>query len=130
LASLLHFIEIKSSPEKIYSLFSNLEGVKSWWTETADLLSSTPEVYQFMFPSGAQNKMEVLGKIDEVFVHWKCLDGHDEWIGTEIKFEVVIKEGRQYLRFKHFNWNEESDFLGQCNHFWGFYLNRLKAKAE
>ncbi|MBQ4822016.1 SRPBCC domain-containing protein [Aquimarina sp. MMG016] len=63
-------------------------------------------------------------------VQWECVDGDDEWIGTELSFELEQKDNTTFLKFLHMNWADETEFFGFCNHQWGRFLDSLKSLCE
>src|SRR4051812_49247122 len=94
-----HLVEIGASKEKVLRAFTELNGVRGWWTEDAELTSDTPKTFHFKFGSEYQNKMEVLEETANS-AKWKCVDGSDEWIGTTLNWKVEEKStGKTILRF-------------------------------
>ena len=74
--------------------------------------------------------MKILKLKAPVAVHWECVDGDKEWVGTNLSFELNEKEEFTTLRFSHLNWKNESEFFGFCSHHWGRYLDSLKSFCE
>jgi len=105
MASLYQVLEIDYDTKTLFGNFKDLDGVRLWWTQDAELVSMNPEVYHFKFPTGTFNKMEVISRIDNQLLVWKCIDGHDEWKNTKIQFSITSMKNRSsQLHFKHFDW--------------------------
>ena len=60
-----HLIDIDASQEKVRQAFTELQGVQGWWTEDAELFSTSPKIFKFKFGSRYQNKMQVLEETDD-----------------------------------------------------------------
>ena len=66
------------------------------------------------------------------FVHWRCLANTwgDEWVNTELTFEIEPQGDKTMVRFSHRRWMKESDFLRSCSLKWGTFLMSLKSFVE
>jgi hypothetical protein len=61
---------------------------------------------------------------------WRCDDGPDEWVGTEIAIELA-NEGRETIvSFVHRNWREATDAMASCTTRWGSGLLGLQRVVE
>lgn len=56
--------------------------------------------------------------------------GPEEWIGTEITFQLVWKENQTFVLFKHANWKEPVEFMHHCSTKWAVFLLSLKDWLE
>lgn len=92
MSHLLHLIEINAKSNKVYALIKDLKGISKWWTQDSSIISKNPLTYHFRFPTGAQNKMKQIESNENHSILWKCVDGHAEWLETQISFELVQKE--------------------------------------
>ena len=63
-------------------------------------------------------------------VEWECVEGHEEWTGTTLRFDLEPLDGATRLRFTHGGWREASDYMAACNYHWGRYMASLKALCE
>jgi hypothetical protein len=76
--------------------------------------------------------MEILALQRDRLVRWRCvahLSG-DEWIGTELSFELLAKDGGTGLVFSYRRCSEATDFLRYCSVRWAHYLVSLKNFVE
>jgi hypothetical protein len=58
--------------------------------------------------------MKVLELIPGKRVRWQCVDGAEEWIGTELTFELKEKDGATILLFAQRGWKEQVEFMHYC----------------
>ena len=54
----------------------------------------------------------------------------EEWMGTNVSFELEEKEGRTILRFAHSGWREVTDTFASCNYDWASFMRSLKSLCE
>lgn len=85
---------------------------------------------EFKFGDRYHNKMNIVKLIPNKIVEWECIEGDNEWIGTNFVFDLEEKDGDTILRFTHDNWKEETDFFASCNYHWGYYMQSLKQYCE
>ncbi len=130
MADIKHILSISAPADKVYEALTTREGIAGWWTPDAELEPQVNSIARFNFGREFQNKMRITGLQPGKCVHWRCLEGHDEWIGTSFRFDLEAQEGNTLLRFGHTNWREETDFFASCNYNWGWYLTSLKNYCE
>ena len=63
-------------------------------------------------------------------VEWKCINSIEEWIDTNILFDLEEKEGHTLLRFTHSGWRAITDTFAGCNYDWGRFMTSLKLFCE
>jgi hypothetical protein len=63
-------------------------------------------------------------------VMWKCVKGPEEWVGTEITFKLLHRQGQTFVVFSHANWREPVEFMHHCSTKWATFLLSLKALLE
>jgi hypothetical protein len=64
---------------------------------------------------------------------WRCVDGPEDWIGTEIAIELSEDREGTVVRFVHRNWRTATDGLASCATRWArvlFGLERFMAVPE
>ena len=90
-------------------------------------------VAKFRFgDKGGGSDMVITALQPHRLVRWRCVDhlSGEEWIGTEVLFELVAEPNRTVLRFSHLRWLEATDFLRACSVRWALYLVSLKNLVE
>ena len=74
--------------------------------------------------------MEVQELIPEKNVRWRCIAGPDEWIGTDITFDLSQADDQTILIFGHRNWKEQVEFMAHCSMKWAVFLLSLRDYVE
>ena len=59
--------------------------------------------------------MEVTRLDPDGHVSWSCVGGADEWVGTELSFDLTDKDGETVVLFTHANWRSPSEFMAHCS---------------
>jgi uncharacterized protein YndB with AHSA1/START domain len=115
---------IRSPLQKVYNALTEESGIAGWWTKDLAVSKQIGGVSTFRFKSGAFNKMKIIN-IAPNKVEWVCIDGHKEWIGTRITFEMRQDNGGTKLCFSHFGWKEQTEYTGECSFHWAYHFNNL-----
>lgn len=122
-------VVIKATPEKIYKAITTQEGLASWWAKQTTAKPEVGFVNIFIFGK-FRNEMKVTKLIPNKTVEWKCINSIEEWIGTDISFDMEEKEGNTILRFIHGGWRAITDTLAGCNYDWALFMKSLKSFCE
>jgi len=126
---ILHRIGLTASPDDVYAALTTVDGLASWWTEDTEGDSSLGGVIRFRFEPGGFD-MKVLEAQPAQRVLWEVLDGPEEWIGTQIRFELKQEDGFTILLFRHEGWKEPVEFMYHCSTKWATFLMSLKNLVE
>jgi uncharacterized protein YndB with AHSA1/START domain len=132
---IIHRIGIKSSPPKVYKALSTLDGLAHWWTEEVEGDEQVGGRIEFTFRSETGDikgkmVMEVQELSPQKNVRWRCVDGPDEWIGTDITFEWSEQADQTIIIFGHRNWREAVEFMAHCSMKWAVFLLSLREYVE
>jgi len=133
MADILHLVNIAAPPEKVFAALSEQSGLAGWWTENVKAEPKVGSVAKFRFgDKGGGSDMAITALQPHRLVRWRCVDhlSGEEWIGTEVLFELVAEPDRTVLRFSHLRWLEATDFLRACSVRWALYLVSLKNLVE
>lgn len=125
MADILHRVGIAVRPERVYAALTTIDGLRRWWIHET---SGDPEAggtIDFGFCD-----MQVLRAVPGELVHWRCVRGPEEWVGTEVIFRLVWKEGQTFVVFTHANWREPVEFMHHCSTKWATFLLSLKDWLE
>ena len=133
--NIIHRIGIRSKPNKVYKAISTVEGIANWWTEEVEGNGEVGGKIQFTFRTETgdikgQMLMEVQELIPQQRVHWNCIKGPDEWIGTDVTFELSEQDNQTILIFGHRNWREAIEFTAHCSMKWAVFLLSLREYVE
>lgn len=125
MVDILHRVGINTTPEKVFEVLTTIDGLRHWWIVETSGDTSVGGVIDFGFC-----EMKVLRAEPGKIVHWKCVRGPEEWIGTEITFQLVWKENQTFVIFKHANWKEPVEFMHHCSTKWAVFLLSLRDWLE
>jgi len=135
MVDILHRIGIKSPATEVYNALTSLEGLAQWWTEEVQGSSQVGGKIEFLFRTKSG---ELLGKmVMEVLelnapkdVRWRCIEGPDEWIGTDITFQLSEQDNQTIVLFGHRNWREAVEGTYHCSMKWATFLLSLREYVE
>ena len=132
---IIHRVGIKAPSSNVYAALASVEGLAGWWTTHASGVSAVGESIRFEFVAkdgerlGAMD-MRVLALVPDKQVRWRCTQGPEEWLGTDIVFTLSQEGDYSIVRFSHENWREAVEFTAHCSTKWATFLLSLKALVE
>ena len=135
MTDILHRVGIKSSsPNEVYKALATREGVAAWWTNNTQGESKVGGVLKFTFSADGSEiggiEMKVLDLQPGKGVQWQVVGGPEEWIGTNISFELKQEGDYVIVLFKHQGWKEPVEFMYHCSTKWATFLLSLKSLVE
>jgi uncharacterized protein YndB with AHSA1/START domain len=129
MAEIKQNVTIKVRPEKVYEALTSQKELASWWTRETTAKSEVGFVNVFIF-GNARNEMKVTRLTPDKNVEWRCINSSEEWIGTDISFDLQEKGEHTVLRFTHGGWREMTDFFASCTYGWAMSIQSLKSFCE
>jgi uncharacterized protein YndB with AHSA1/START domain len=135
MVNIIHRIAVKAPLARVYAALSTVEGVASWWTRETSGESKPGGVVQVLFrsPDGSERgrmEFDVLELNPDKKVHWRFKSGPEEWIGTDVTFELSEDGDSTSILFAHKNWREAVEFMAHCSMKWATFLLSLKELGE
>ncbi|GAB3846996.1 SRPBCC domain-containing protein [Micromonospora andamanensis] len=127
--NILHRVGVTSAPEDVYAALTTVDGLANWWTEETDGDGDVGGVLRFRFIPGGFD-MKVLETRPAELVLWEVVDGPEEWLGTQVRFELKREGDFTILLFRHEGWREPVEFMYHCSTKWATYLMSLKRLVE
>jgi uncharacterized protein YndB with AHSA1/START domain len=127
-----HRVVISAPLEDVYASVATKEGISQWWTRDGvrgDSSEGSKIEFYFGSPEPAA-VMEVTRLNPEGSVGWSCIEGADEWVGTELSFDLTQKDDATVVLFTHAGWRDHSEFMAHCSARWAYFLLSLKSLAE
>lgn len=132
---IIHRIGIKSPIGNVYKAISTTKGLANWWTEEVDGDERVGGKIRFRFQT---KKGEELGKMvmevqelnPDKDIRWRCVEGPDEWVGTNITFQLSQQDDQTIIIFGHRNWREAVEFMAHCSMKWAVFLLSLREFLE
>ena len=130
MVDILHRVGVENStPEKVYDALTTVEGLAGWWTEDTKGSADVGGVIEFRFPPGGFD-MEILDQKAPERVEWTVVDGPEEWIGTNVHWDLRQDGDFTIVLFAHRGWREPVEFMHHCSTKWATFLVSLKALVE
>ncbi|GIJ11270.1 SRPBCC domain-containing protein [Micromonospora andamanensis] len=127
--NILHRVGVTSAPEDVYAALTTVDGLANWWTEETDGDGDVGGVLRFRFIPGGFD-MKVLETRPAELVLWEVVDGPEEWLGTQVRFELKREGDFTIVLFRHEGWREPVEFMYHCSTKWATYLMSLKRLVE
>jgi uncharacterized protein YndB with AHSA1/START domain len=135
MCDILHRIGIKSPATHVYAALTSIDGLAHWWTEDVTGDDRVGGKIEFVFRTKAGDflgkmTMEVLGRTAAADVHWRCVEGPEEWVGTDITFQLSEQDNQTIVLFGHRNWREATESTAHCSMKWATFLLSLREYVE
>jgi uncharacterized protein YndB with AHSA1/START domain len=123
---ILHRVGIEASVDRVYETLTTLEGNRGWWDSRARGEAQKGGVLTFF----EKVDFEVVEAAPGQRVTWRCVRGIEEWVGTEVSFQLDHRKDQTFVLFKHAGWKEPVEFMHHCSTKWATFLLSLKALLE
>jgi uncharacterized protein YndB with AHSA1/START domain len=135
MVDIVHRIGIKAPAAKVYKALSTIQGLANWWTEEVEGEERVGGKIQFRFRTKAGEELgKMVMEIQELNtvkdVKWRCVEGPDEWVGTNITFQLSQLDDQTIIIFGHRNWREAVEFMAHCSMKWAVFLLSLREYVE
>jgi uncharacterized protein YndB with AHSA1/START domain len=133
MVDILHRIGATASPSDVYAALTTIDGLAGWWTRDTTGDADTGGVVRFRFegaPEPGGFDVSVLETKPGELVRWEVVEGPEEWVGTEIRFELKEEDGYTIVLFSHLGWKEPVEFMHHCSTKWATFLMSLKNLVE
>lgn len=130
MAHIHHLLPIKAEKQIIFDAITSQKGLSKWWTKDCIAQPEAEFVNQFKFGDLIENHMKVIDLQTDKRVEWECIKSVEEWLGTRVIFEIIEKDGMNFLNFLHIGFENEDDFFASCNFNWARNLISLKNLCE
>lgn len=130
---ILHRIGITAAPEEVDTALTTIAGLAGWWTEDTSGDPSAGGVIRFRFagaPAPGGFDMRVVETRPGELVLWEVVAGPEEWVGTQVRFDLGRQDGWTIVRFGHLGWPAPSEFMAHCSTKWATFLLSLKQLVE
>jgi uncharacterized protein YndB with AHSA1/START domain len=127
-----HRVVMSAPLDRVYSAIATKDGLSDWWTRDGvrgDSKEGSAVEFYFGQPEPAA-VMEVTQLDPAGRVRWSCVGGADEWVGTELTFELTSKNDETVVLFTHADWRDPNEFMAHCSARWAYFLLSLKSLVE
>jgi len=119
---------VDQTPEQAFDAITNVRG---WWSGEID--GSTDQLgdeFTYRYQDIHYSKQRITQLVSGQKVVWHIVDAYlnftqdpDEWVGTEVTFEVARKGDQTEVSFSHLGLVPEFECFDKCSNAWGFYIN-------
>lgn len=137
--AIVHELTIAAEPDAAYEAITTQAGLAGWFTTdvTAAQTVDTESVFGFEGHTVVFTMRVDLLEPPEL-VHWECVGGPDEWVGTKLAFRIEgvdtnddgNPDGGTRVRFWHGEWEYDDGLLPTCSFQWAMYLDSLRHYLE
>ena len=119
---------VDQTPEKAFAAITNVRG---WWSgETEGSTDQLGAEFTYRYQDVHYSKQRITELVPGHKVVWHILDAYldftedpDEWVGTDVTFEVAGKGDQTEVSFSHLGLVPEFECFDKCSNAWGFYIN-------
>ena len=127
-----HRVAVSAPLERVYQEVATTKGISEWWTRDGVRGESTEgSKIEFYFGSPEPAAVMEVTRLDpEGQVHWHCIEGADEWVGTRLSFDLTRQDDGTVVLFTHAGWRDPSEFMAHCSARWAYFLLSLKSLME
>ena len=126
---ILHCVGIAATADRVYDALATIEGLSHWWVTGTTGNARLGGVIH-VSADGGGFQMQVADFAVHRFVHWKCIGGPREWIGTEVRFTLDARPEQTMVMFTHTGWREPSESMHHSSTKWATFLLSLKNWIE
>jgi uncharacterized protein YndB with AHSA1/START domain len=130
MVDILHRIGVRAPLDAVYAALATPEGIAGWWTADTTGKSEVGETLVVRFGDVGGFDLLVLEAQPAKLVLWEVVDGPDEWIGSQIRFELKQEDAFTIVLFRHEGWQEPVEFMYHCSTKWATFLMSLKKLVE
>ena len=128
---IIHYLQIKSDPHKIFQAISTSPGLNAWWTETSSAEEKLGGKYDLIFEIDKYQWQAVCSAYEPDSVFELTLTvASEDWLDTKVRFELEEAETHCDVRFFHTGWRESSPHFRISSYCWAMYLRLLKRYVE
>lgn len=127
MSSFQSVVKFQSDAPSVYKAITTPEGIQGWWTTDCDVSTEIGGKHSFRFERMLFNSMEVTKLEPFKKVQWKCVEGWNEWQGTDVIFTLSENEDRGTdLLFEHKGLTPSLKCYKMCSQGWNKTLKSLK----
>jgi hypothetical protein len=118
---------VDQSPDEVFAAINNVRG---WWTGDIDGdAGRVGDEFTYRYEDIHRSTQKVTELVPGKRVVWHVTDAYlsfvkdkDEWIGTDIVFDITARGDHTEVRFTHVGLVPEVECYDQCTPAWGMYV--------
>lgn len=120
---------INAPASQVLETLSTETGLAAIWTKKLKVKPEINHIHEFDFDEGFITKMKLVNLTKNQII-WLCIESDEDWIGTQVVFDLSEKDGVTTVTLRHQNWRSVNDYFRFCNYHWAMLLHRLKVYCE
>lgn len=129
-ADIVHIVDIKTTPDRLYEAVTTQQGLAGWWTRQTKAEPKVGAINEFGFGPDMSFKLRV-DKLDPGNrVEWASVQAPPDWQGTKIVFDITSTKEGVSLRFTHAGFTGTGGGFGVYSYSWAQFLRSLKLLLE
>jgi hypothetical protein len=126
-------ILLNTSKENVYKAIT--AKINKWWTIHSNIADKLNDKLTVRFGETTVKEMLITELVTNKKVTWKVTKAHidikglttkDEWVGTEIKWEIISTKDGSEIHFEHKGLIPEFECYNACESGWNYFLESLK----
>ena len=134
-----HELPINVLPAQLFDALTTGVGLASWLAPDSSATPAIDSETTFTFDDQTGTLAMRIDLIEAPeLVHWQCIGGPDEWVGTSIAWRIEgvdadddgTLDGVSNVRFWHGNWEYQDGLLPTTSFEWAMRLDRLRRVLE
>lgn len=129
MTDVLFRFDIDAPPQSVLQAVKTTEGIKSFWTTSADVPSEVGETLKLGFSVAPAPFDLRLEQSDERTVCWRTETFPPHWVGTTVRWDVEAREQGSTVSFRHAGLKDDEE-TGRVSYTWGQIMTRLKEYVE
>ncbi len=124
-------VDIHASPTVVFDTVSTASGIRKWWSPSVTEDQTIDHSLIVQFDDRWKLELRKLQETPDESVAFRIIQhDSDEWVGTELHFDLEPQDGWTILRFDHRGWANQTDFFRFCSTKWCVFLLSIKQVAE
>ncbi len=130
MAEILHRVGVRSGVADVYRALTTQQGLAGWWTADTRGGFDVGGIIEFRFGTRGYFDMKVVALDPGRRVVWQVVRGPEDWVGTQLSFDLTQNGEEATVLFKHAGWQEQSEFMHHCSTKWATFLLSMKKLVE
>jgi uncharacterized protein YndB with AHSA1/START domain len=133
MADIKHSLQVTASPEQVYGALTTAAGIRSWWTDNADLDEQVggKGVFRFHYENTVETVVDIIDLQAPTLVKWSVPSSfRPEQNGTIITFQMHPEGNCTVLNFSQEGYAVADEIFALMSTGWAYYLQSLKRYFE
>jgi len=127
--SVEYVINLDCSSKHLFSCLTDQMKLSQWFLPQVITTPVEGTVAAFAYEFDLNFKMELIRLEEDKIVHWECVDGYKDWLGSKVMFLIKKNGDATTLHFSHTGLTNE-DKKDKTIESWRKYLEALKYLCE